>query len=488
MQKIGLLTHSQYYCYGLSSALPATVILRAAQVSRSKMEDDSTMPLVSRRSSQIALGFDSDYVQATSKGRRALSTPLQMTTGTGYSIYKSLIIPSIIAANREVILVTCFWAPSVTRDAIYQALKELSAKAVTTGTKISVQICFSSSSLARNMLLPTAKDGQRYPPTAWRKLGLPERDEIPGVNLQVIRKFFWPFGMIHSKYVIVDRKLAIFPSCNVSWERWYEVAVSIRGPVVDHLVSFHTDFWGIEPTFPARETLTEDSSADVAFNPGTANGSFHFGPEAELVQTTLLPSPHSPALLPGYLRPRTVIGHCPCAPDAPSTFSPTPLLKTTYHLLSTAKSSIILLTPNVTEPTVLDLLWGAFERGVNVCVWTNRSLMTTEQLVTAGTTTPRCIQTLKSQSRNLRGKLEVFYFDDGPGARTVPGDELEVTPIKLHAKVTIVDGDRMLLGSGNMDVASWRTSQELGVLLESREVVEAFKKQWRYSDLWTTRD
>ncbi|KAK4936763.1 hypothetical protein LTR10_022420 [Elasticomyces elasticus] len=453
------------------------------------MEDDSTMPLVARSSPQAFPGFDSDYVREVSEGRRASSTPLLMTTGTGYSIHKSLIIPSIIAANSEVILVTCFWAPSATRDAINQALKELSAKAMATGSKISVQICFSSSSLAQNMLLPTPKSGQRYPPAAWSKLGLPEQREIPGLNLRVIRKFFWPFGMIHSKYVIVDRKLAIFPSCNVSWERWYEVAVSMKGPVVDHLVSFHRDFWSDEHISPASDYHTEDNTPDFAFV-GNADSSLHNPArlDADVVPTTLLPSPHSPTLLPGYLRPRAVISHCPCVPEAPSSFPQTPLLTTTYHLLSTARSNITMLTPNVTEPTILDLLWGALERGVNVCLWTNRNLMTTEQLVTAGTTTPRCIQTLKSQSRTLRGRLEVFYFDDGAGARTVPADELEVTPIKLHAKVTIVDGREMMIGSGNMDVASWRTSQELGVLLGSMEVVEKFGRQWKYSDLLKDTD
>ena len=34
-----------------------------------------------------------------------------------------------------------------------------------------------------------------------------------------------------------------------------------------------------------------------------------------------------------------------------------------------------------------------------------------------------------------------------------------------------------------MDAASWKTSQELGVLIESRVVVEEFKKWWKYEKL-----
>jgi len=446
------------------------------------MGQSSTRELLDARSEvslHAAPPFDPDYVHAVSQERRAISTPLSLATGTGYSIYKSAIIPFIKAARREVILVTCFWAPSVTRDEINEALKELSKKAIASSSKISVQICFSSSSLLRNMLLPTPKSGQNYPPAAWKKLGLPEPGELTGLNMLVIRKFFWPFGIIHSKYVIIDREIAIFPSCNVSWEPWFEVAVSIRGSVVEHLFSFHSAFWGNKRSSTAIESATEHGAVDLAAPFAVMSG-------APNASTSLLPSPHSSTWIPHYLRPRAVISLCPCIPAASPNFSPTPLLKTTYHLLSTARSTIVILTPNLTEPAVLEALSQALERGVHVCVWTNRQLMTVEQLATAGTTTPNYIRKLMKRSREMRGPLRTFYFDDENGprrARHGPSCDRETTPIKLHAKVTIVDGERILLGSGNMDAASWKTSQELGVLIESRHVVDEFKKQWKYGRL-----
>ncbi len=42
---------------------------------------------------------------------------------------------------------------------------------------------------------------------------------------------------------------------------------------------------------------------------------------------------------------------------------------------------------------------------------------------------------------------------------------------KTHVKCTIVDDEIVVLGSGNMDRASWFTSQELGVAMEGRELV-----------------
>lgn len=151
-----------------------------------------------------------------------------------------------------------------------------------------------------------------------------------------------------------------------------------------------------------------------------------------------------------------------------------------------------MLTPNLTEPTVLEAVRDALQSGVCVRIWTNRTLMTAEQIVTAGTTTPACVRSLEKTSRGSRGKLDVHYFDDvqqGATKKSTPTDptttlgDRETTPVKLHAKVTIVDDDKVLLGSGNMDAASWRTSQELGVLIESRAVIERFKKEWKHGGI-----
>ena len=68
------------------------------------------------------------------------------------------------------------------------------------------------------------------------------------------------------------------------------------------------------------------------------------------------------------------------------------------------------------------------------------------------------------------GKLRVGYYralmppTERGGSGT--GDE----PVKSHLKLTVVDGEIVVLGSGNMDRASWYTSQELGVAFWSRDM------------------
>ncbi len=50
----------------------------------------------------------------------------------------------------------------------------------------------------------------------------------------------------------------------------------------------------------------------------------------------------------------------------------------------------------------------------------------------------------------------------GPARAAAARSEEE--PVQSHLKLTIADGHFTLLGSGNMDRASWFTSQELGIL------------------------
>jgi len=69
----------------------------------------------------------------------------------------------------------------------------------------------------------------------------------------------------------------------------------------------------------------------------------------------------------------------------------------------------------------------------------------------------------EGRGRRGFGNLQIGYYLPRSGRRV--GE-----PTKSHVKCTIVDGDVVVLGSGNMDRASWYTSQELGVALYGREV------------------
>lgn len=67
------------------------------------------------------------------------------------------------------------------------------------------------------------------------------------------------------------------------------------------------------------------------------------------------------------------------------------------------------------------------------------------------------------------GRLKVGYFiSDSEGEQRDRDGAFR----KSHVKCTVVDGAVVVLGSGNMDRASWFTSQELGVAIEDPAVVK----------------
>lgn len=115
--------------------------------------------------------------------------------------------------------------------------------------------------------------------------------------------------------------------------------------------------------------------------------------------------------------------------------------------------------------------------------------MRLEQIVTAGTTTPRCIKKLVQWHRRLRlnqtkndntdlesgvsikrlGSLSILYFHSRMD-RILPDNKDETEPDHLHLKMTVCDDQVMLVGSGNMDRASWYTSQELGLAVSDANI------------------
>jgi len=198
---------------------------------------------------------------------------------------------------------------------------------------------------------------------------------------------------------------------------------------------------------------------------------------SQSVQSIFLPSPHhvnpSFSLLPWR--------DCPPPP-------PTPLNTFLLTAIGHAQKSIYMQTPNLTSPPVLSALLAALKRGVNIEILTSDKLMILEQLVTAGSTTSRCVKTLVKRHRRLisaykredskdfavlegqptvaPGKLKVSFYRPKAASDRV-GTAAE--PVQSHLKLTIVDGKWTVLGSGNLDRASWFTSQELGVAFHSPE-------------------
>ena len=112
--------------------------------------------------------------------------------------------------------------------------------------------------------------------------------------------------------------------------------------------------------------------------------------------------------------------------------------------------------------------------------------MILEQLVTAGTTTSRCLKKLIKRYGSLSafqplldeeravppvGTLKIDYYTPKSAQQRESGE-----PMQSHLKLTIVDSEWVVLGSGNMDRASWYTSQEVGIAFRSQDLAREIKR------------
>lgn len=368
--------------------------------------------------------------------------------GTGADIYKH-IRRDLENVESELVLVTCFWARSQSLDTLNHVLYSLSAKGTAQHRKIVVRICFSSMSLVQKLFHTRSLDGHVYDPREWRsRLGLPDISALPGLDLHVKSIFVLPFSVMHPKFIILDRAAVILPSCNVSWEDWLEGMVKFDGPLVQRFLDFYRDFWEpLATRIPSTPPLLAGSEQSI--NVG---------------KSVFLPSPH-------HVNPRFRPFPWQVAASPPAT----PLNDYLLHLFATVRHDLYIQTPNLTSPPVLDALYQALARGVNIHIVTSKRLMIMEQLVTSGTTTSRCIDRLVHRHNLLSsggidleagqrpGRLLIEYYESNGAIPQGASSEA----VQSHVKVTIADGETVVLGSGNFDRASWYTSQELGVAFTS---------------------
>jgi phosphatidylserine/phosphatidylglycerophosphate/cardiolipin synthase-like enzyme len=420
------------------------------------------------------------------------SSPKSLYVGTGHSIYTRALLPAILSAKHSVQLITCYWAASPSLDAIRDTLEQLATARIESNvqTRLRMTIGFSSFGLFQKLFHPASRDGYVYEPSKWSKLGLPDQQllENAGIDLTVKSIFFTPLSVMHPKFVIVDGKRAWIPSCNVSWERWFEGCVEVEGAIVDRLLAFYDRVWAQGGEFQRTSDAQNDSQVGTeastqlpASVEASATQAIAF-PVDGPVPTIFLPSPH-------HRNPKFSFFPFLSQKDPPMT----PLNAALLTLFANAQRRITILTPNVTSWPVVESLLDALARGVDVQIRTSKGMMLIEQLVTAGTTTSWCLNkfiqrynVLVNQPRpsdpeaqaQTPGKLEIFYYKQ-LDARRDEDDE----PVVSHFKMTLVDDEYLVLGSGNMDRASWWTSQEIGLLF----YVPGFQGQHLWNDVLEKR-
>jgi phosphatidylserine/phosphatidylglycerophosphate/cardiolipin synthase-like enzyme len=137
----------------------------------------------------------------------------ELVMGNGLVITEYL-ADFILQAQSEVLFSTCFWASSPSLTVIRDALITLNEHARGNGQRIVVRIMFSSYSFRQKFL--SLRGTRIWKPDTWIKLGLPDPDNLDWLDMTVFSRFRKPFGVMHAKFLIIDRSTVLLPSSNIS--------------------------------------------------------------------------------------------------------------------------------------------------------------------------------------------------------------------------------------------------------------------------------
>ena len=118
----------------------------------------------------------------------------------------------IVRAEKEVLLATNYWMASGASQFIADALVELSRRAEGRDFKIPVRIMYDRGDVKQVV--------QNHQPVAEKvfsggSIKLPTSEQVPNLDIKVVNFHRPILGTFHSKFLVVDRKIAITQSNNI---------------------------------------------------------------------------------------------------------------------------------------------------------------------------------------------------------------------------------------------------------------------------------
>jgi phosphatidylserine/phosphatidylglycerophosphate/cardiolipin synthase-like enzyme len=441
----------------------------------------------------------------------------------------------IARAQHEVLIATNFWKASRSSTYISDALRELSARSQRRGVIVVVRIMYDRGDAAQLF-----NNHQDVGPKGWTNVnvGLPNPEDIPGIDLKVVNFHKPPLGTFHCKFMVVDRRIATVSSNNVQDNDNLEMTTHLEGPIVDSLwdtflVSWHN---GLDMPLPTRQAeargqpfpITTDSTfSAVKLDAGghiepqgmTTSGEVlehlagapqydsSVGEEMMRMQATLRgkdgtsPAEAVAQHLSGTTKSNVSSG---LDPDSRVNFlpfvavhQPTPIPMAmvsrkpyanrnndSVHvpqneaflaLIEHAKHSIFIQTPNLNAKDLLPALAAALERGVEVTYYVCLGYNDAgEMLPGQNGTNEQAAKRLFQSLTSEEAKSRLNIFFYVAADQTEPKHNI-FKQRSCHIKLLIADEQVAIQGSGNQDTQTWYHSQEVNVMVDSAEVC----KVWR---------
>lgn len=439
----------------------------------------------------------------------------------------------IARAEKDVFFITCVWSPSIAQRLICEALKELSNRSLANNRRVSVHIMYDAAGIAN------LKDShQSVKPHTYtsKSIGLPTQEEIPNVDLKVMNLHTIPLGTLHAKFCVVDNKMAAVMSNNMQDNDNMEMMVHLEGPIVESIRDTAIMTWlrelnnSIDLTAkPSSKNgdnnlyLDQSPGATIqaVASTGTANphlsehvpGNPQFDPDiaAEIlrIQSTYARKPNETHLQAANRQLNLPLNKpiSPTGPEISDGDEMTPYLSTTtlepipiamvsrppygcvgsgnafvpqneawLSLIRNAKQGIFIQTPDLNAEPLLPELINALRRGIEVTIYVCFGYNDLGEMIPGqGGTNDQVSKSLVESLPDNGPEKELLRIYNYVGKDQDHPIHQLFKSRSCHIKLLIVDGSVGIQGSGNQDTQSWFHSQEVNVMVDSKEICS----KWR---------
>ncbi|KAJ5218783.1 uncharacterized protein N7498_000882, partial [Penicillium cinerascens] len=426
----------------------------------------------------------------------------------------------IVRAEHEIFLGTNFWVHSDAATLVTNAIRELSKRAREQGRKVIMKMVYDRGDPRQVLENRLTVHEDQY---TGEKVKLPHPSEIPNVDLQVINFHRPVFGTFHSKFTVIDRKIALLQSSNIQDNDNLEMLSHIEGPIVDGFYDSALLSWGksLDPPLPllntpaetlqipfyeSKETtsVSEDASQGLSVLPEHTTKDEHYDTtyenEAQRVNSGIIPrgeetsthavtrhlnttiqpdtvgdapdSDQDPRMTPYIVLPRhdlvpmAVVNREPYgAPNHSSVH--TPQNAAWLAAIKNAKRTIFIQTPNMNAEPLLEPMLEAIRRGVTITAYLCLGYNDAGELLpfqngTNEMIANRLYSSLESEEEKAR--LQIHYYVGKDQTRPIHNSFKKRS---CHIKLMIADEQIAIQGNGNLDTQSFFHSQEINVLLDS---------------------
>jgi phosphatidylserine/phosphatidylglycerophosphate/cardiolipin synthase-like enzyme len=172
----------------------------------------------------------------------------------------------IVRAEKEVFLATNFWIYSGASRIITDAILELLRRASERRERVIVKIMYDRGNIKQVVENHQIMSVKQYTAPA---VQLPSPEEISNIDMEV-QNFHRPMlGTFHSKFIVVDRKVAIVQSNNIQDNDNLEMMTHLEGEILNSVYNTALLAWFrvFDPPLPCLDSVTGRTNLETFHDP-----------------------------------------------------------------------------------------------------------------------------------------------------------------------------------------------------------------------------